>query len=69
MPSLASVDAPVVVNCTGIGARSLVPDESLVPVRGQIVVAENPGISEFYIDHGARRQPRLRVRVPARRRW
>jgi D-amino-acid oxidase len=52
VPSLASVDAPVVVNCTGIGARSLVPDESLVPVRGQVVVAENPGISEFYIDHG-----------------
>ena len=53
VPSLVSADAPVVVNCTGIGARSLVPDESLVPVRGQVVVAENPGISEFYIDHGA----------------
>jgi D-amino-acid oxidase len=51
--SLASVDAPVVVNCTGIGARSLVPDEAVVPVRGQVVVVENPGISEFYIDHGA----------------
>jgi len=51
--SLASVDAPVVVNCTGVGARSLVPDESVVPVRGQVVVVENPGISEFYIDHGA----------------
>jgi D-amino-acid oxidase len=50
--SLASVAAPVVVNCTGIGARSLVPDRSLVPVRGQVVVAENPGITEFYIDHG-----------------
>jgi D-amino-acid oxidase len=49
--SLASVDAPVVVNCTGIGARALVPDEALVPVRGQVVVVENPGISEFYIDH------------------
>jgi D-amino-acid oxidase len=53
VPALASVDAPVVVNCTGIGARSLVPDESLVPVRGQVVVAENSGISEFYLDHGA----------------
>jgi len=53
VPSPASVDAPVVVNCTGIGARSLVPDDSLVPVRGQVVVVENPGISEFYIDHGA----------------
>ncbi len=57
VPSLASVDAPVVVNCTGIGARSLVPDESVVPVRGQIVVVENPGISEFYIDHGAEDTP------------
>ncbi len=50
--SLESVAAPVVVNCTGIGARSLVPDESLVPVRGQVVVVENPGIDEFYLDHG-----------------
>ena len=52
VPSLESVAAPVVVNCTGIGARSLVPDESLVPVRGQVVVVENPGIAEFYLDHG-----------------
>ena len=50
--SLDSVAAPVVVNCTGIGARSLVPDEALVPVRGQVVVVENPGITEFYLDHG-----------------
>ena len=49
--SLASVAAPVVVNCTGIGARSLVPDPLVVPVRGQVVVVENPGITEFYIDH------------------
>lgn len=50
--SLDAVAAPVVVNCSGIGARSLVPDESLVPVRGQVVVVENPGIGEFYLDHG-----------------
>jgi D-amino-acid oxidase len=50
--SLASVEAPVVVNCTGIGARSLVPDPSVVPVRGQVVVVENPGITDFYLDHG-----------------
>jgi D-amino-acid oxidase len=49
--SLAAVDAPTVVNCTGIGALTLVPDELMVPVRGQVVVVENPGISEFYIDH------------------
>jgi D-amino-acid oxidase len=49
--SLASIDAPVVVNCTGIGARGLVPDPAVFPVRGQVVVVENPGIDEFYIDH------------------
>lgn len=49
--SLTAVDAPVVVNCTGLGARELVPDPSVYPVRGQVVVVENPGIDEFYIDH------------------
>jgi D-amino-acid oxidase len=49
--SLASVDARVVVNCSGIGARDLVPDPAVYPVRGQVVVVENPGIDEFYIDH------------------
>ncbi len=49
--SLRSLDAPVVVNCAGMGARDLVPDPSLVPVRGQVVVVRNPGIEEFYIDH------------------
>jgi D-amino-acid oxidase len=42
--------APVVVNCTGLGARELVPDPSLQPVRGQHVVVENPGLEEFFID-------------------
>jgi len=42
--------APVVVNCTGLGARELVGDDSLEPVRGQHVVVENPGLQEFFID-------------------
>lgn len=33
---LADLAEPVVVNCTGYGARALFGDESLVPVRGQI---------------------------------
>jgi D-amino-acid oxidase len=50
--SLAGLpDAPVVVNCTGVGARDLVPDPAVVPVRGQVVVVKNPGIDEFYLDH------------------
>jgi D-amino-acid oxidase len=42
--------APVVVNCTGIGARDLVPDPAVVPVRGQVVIVANPGIEEFFIN-------------------
>jgi len=49
--ALSAPDAPVVVNCTGVGARSLVPDPAVVPVRGQVVVVRNPGIEEFYINH------------------
>ncbi|GAA0627833.1 FAD-dependent oxidoreductase [Streptomyces crystallinus] len=47
--------APVVVNCTGLGARTLVPDPLVRPVRGQLVVVENPGVSEWYtaVDHSS----------------
>ena len=44
--------ARVIVNCSGIGARHLVPDPGLTPVRGQVVVAENPGLSEFFLGAG-----------------
>ncbi len=40
--------APVVVDCAGIGAHDLVPDPDLLPIRGQLVVIENPGITEFF---------------------
>jgi D-amino-acid oxidase len=41
--------APAVINCTGIGARELVGDTELHPVRGQHVIVANPGIEEFYL--------------------
>ena len=41
--------APVVVNCSGVAARDLVPDPAVVPVRGQVVIAANPGIEEFLV--------------------
>jgi D-amino-acid oxidase len=47
------VSAGVLVNCSGIGARDLVPDPEMTPVRGQAVVVANPGISEFFIGIGA----------------
>jgi D-amino-acid oxidase len=45
----AEVDADVVVNCTGLAARELVPDPSVRPVRGQLVVVENPGIDTWLV--------------------
>jgi D-amino-acid oxidase len=42
--------ARAVVNCSGSGARHLVPDPAVSPVRGQLVVVENPGIGTFFAD-------------------
>lgn len=42
--------APLIVNCSGLGARELVPDDSMEPVRGQHVVVENPGLEEFFME-------------------
>lgn len=44
-----AAQAPVVVNCSGLAARELVPDASVFPVRGQLVVVENPGIEEWLV--------------------
>ena len=43
----------VVVNCTGLGARELVDDRELVPIRGEVVRVENPGLERVEIDHDA----------------
>ena len=43
-------DAPVVVNCVGLGARDLVGDASMQPIRGQIVRVRNPGLTRFVLD-------------------
>ncbi len=43
--------ADIVVNCSGIGARDLVPDPSVQPVRGQLVAVRNPGVTEFFAEH------------------
>jgi D-amino-acid oxidase len=43
--------AAVTVNCTGFGAHRLVPDDELAPVRGQLAVAKNPGLREFFAEY------------------
>jgi D-amino-acid oxidase len=47
--ALGELTGETVINCAGIGARELVPDASLVPVRGQIVIVDNPGVTEFFV--------------------
>ncbi|MGW0119355.1 NAD(P)/FAD-dependent oxidoreductase [Streptomyces sp. NPDC003327] len=44
----AAARARVVVDCAGLGARELVADSGLRPVRGQLVLVENPGIEEWF---------------------
>lgn len=45
--------APIVVNASGLGARELVDDRDIYPVRGQIVMVKQPGLSRVTVDeHG-----------------
>lgn len=46
----AASQAPIVVNATGLGAHNLVGDADLTPIRGQLVVMDNPGITEFFTE-------------------
>ena len=46
----AALHAPVVINATGLGARDLAGDTSLTPIRGQLVVMNNPGITGFFTE-------------------
>ncbi|MDQ4127746.1 MAG: FAD-binding oxidoreductase [Actinomycetota bacterium] len=54
--AVASLEEParegprVVVNCAGLGARELVGDASMRPIRGQIVRVRNPGLERFVLD-------------------
>ena len=50
LSSLDEVDALVVVNCTGLGARDLVGDRTMQPIRGQVVRVRNPGLERFILD-------------------
>ncbi|MGH8825336.1 MAG: FAD-dependent oxidoreductase [Jiangellaceae bacterium] len=46
----AAGTARLVANCSGVGARDLVPDHAVRPVRGQHVVVENPGIDTLFME-------------------
>lgn len=46
----AAQEARVVANCAGLGARDLVGDASVGPIRGQVVRVRNPGLERFVLD-------------------
>ncbi|MGA5298728.1 FAD-dependent oxidoreductase [Nucisporomicrobium flavum] len=48
----ALAEAPVVVNATGLAAGALCGDPAVHPVRGQIVLVANPGITVSVRDQG-----------------
>ena len=44
----AAPPASAVINCSGLGARTLASDPDLRPIRGQHVVVSNPSLTEFF---------------------
>lgn len=49
-PARAAAD--LVVNATGLGARELVADPVLTPVRGQVVRVADPGLDRWTLEEG-----------------
>jgi len=47
LPELAR-GGRTVVNCAGLGAGALADDDSVYPIRGQLVVVANPGLHTFF---------------------
>src|SRR5205823_2385476 len=50
LASLDELEADVVVNCAGLGARELAGDGSLTAVRGQVVRVVAPSVREWRLD-------------------
>ncbi|MFF5227485.1 FAD-dependent oxidoreductase [Dactylosporangium sp. NPDC000521] len=52
VPALENLgdEAGIVVNCTGHGAGRLTADDELTGARGEVVIVDNPGLDEFFIE-------------------
>ncbi len=54
-----TLDEPVIINCTGLGTRSLFGDDELIPVKGQLVVLKpQTDINYLMISNGIYMFPR-----------
>lgn len=43
--------------CPGLGAREYLGDSDMVPIRGQVVVVDNPGLERILVDDGGSGDP------------
>ena len=50
---LAALREPIVVNCTGLGARDLFGDQELVPLKGQLTVMPPQPEVNYHTNGGA----------------
>jgi D-amino-acid oxidase len=56
---IAALPAPVIFNCSGLGAKALFDDEILIPVRGQLeVLLPQPEIDYCYLNNSFYMFPR-----------
>ncbi|SPM42577.1 Glycine/D-amino acid oxidase (deaminating), partial [Mycobacterium numidiamassiliense] len=49
----AAEAAPIVVNCAGLGSRTLAGDDTMRPLFGQHVVLSNPGLRQLFLEVGS----------------
>ena len=50
LDSIGDVEGDVVVNCSGLGARELIGDDSMFAIRGQTVSVQDPGLERGFGD-------------------
>lgn len=54
---LAKLEEPIVINCTGYGAKQLFADENVQPLRAQLVVLKKTEERQFYFFSGGCSKP------------
>ncbi|PYQ74369.1 MAG: FAD-dependent oxidoreductase [Acidobacteria bacterium] len=67
---LTSLDEPIVINCTGLGARDLFGDQELVPLKGQLTVMVPQPEVQYHTNGGLHTPPppgSLGIHMMARR--
>ena len=49
---LRAIDADIIVNCTGLGSKTLLNDTKMVPISGQLVILKNPNKLKYMFSGG-----------------